>query len=280
MCIRDRSESGHVFIQDDTPGSTRVVIAHGPSKSGIDIQDNGDVKITNSNTKTEVTIKDERVYIKGSQIVDVGGDYHLKVGGNYHLEVRGQYNVFANRESKVTYNGEHETIYENDSELSAANGLAIAGSKVGISGSGQIDMFAPTVSHFCTEMNTVATGSINNISTFHNEFILLNKLRLNGLSDLKFNLGQTGKFAAGTDTHLVIGKTTNMKVGAETETTLGATNRTLVGARQETEVGVKSENNLGAKIRNGLGIFAKNTGGANVENVACLLYTSPSPRDS
>tara|TARA_S200000501_G_scaffold104157_1_gene97555 strand:+ start:73 stop:2514 length:2442 start_codon:yes stop_codon:yes gene_type:complete len=264
------SESGHVFIQDDTPGSTRVVIAHGPSKSGIDIQDNGDVRITNSNTKTEVTVKDERVFIKGAQIVDVGGDYHLKVGGNYHLEVRGQYNVFANKESKVTYNGEHETIYENDSELSAANGLAIAGSKVGISGSGQIDMFAPTISHFCTEMNTVATGSINNISTFHNEFILLNKLRLAGLSDLKFNLGQTGKFAAGTDTHLVVGKTTNMKVGAETETTVGATNRTLVGAGQETEVGVKSENNLGAKIRNGLGIFNKNTAGANIENVAAI----------
>ena len=264
------SESGHVFIQDDTPGSTRVVIAHGPSKSGINIQDNGDVRITNSNTKTEVTIKDERVYIKGAQIVDVGGDYHLKVGGNYHLEVRGQYNVFANRESKVTYNGEHETIYENDAELSAANGLAIAGSKVGISASGQLDMFSPTISHFCTEENIVATGSINNISTFYNEFTLLNKLRMSGLSDLKFNLGKTGKFAAGTDTHLVVGKTTNLKIGAESETTVGTCARTLLGTGQETEVGIKSENNLGAKLRSGLGLFVKNTGGANVESVAAI----------
>ena len=264
------SESGHVFIQDDTPGSTRVVIAHGPSKSGIDIQDNGDVKITNSNTKTEVTIKDERVYIKGSQIVDVGGDYHLKVGGNYHLEVRGQYNVFANRESKVTYNGEHETIYENDSELSAANGLAIAGSKVGISGSGQIDMFAPTVSHFCTEMNTVATGSINNISTFHNEFILLNKLRLNGLSDLKFNLGKTGKFVGGTDTKMVCGKTLEAKLGSSSKLTVGNNNTVSAGSGQELECGVKLESNFGAKIRNMLGLKSTSAAGACIENVGAV----------
>ncbi len=263
------SETGQLFVQDDTPGSNRMVI-EGPNKSGIDIQDNGDVRITNSNNKTEVIVQDDRIYIKGSQIVDVGGDYHLKVGGNYHLEVRGQYNVFANRESKVTYNGEHETIYENDSELSAANGLAIAGSKVGISGSGQIDMFAPTVSHFCTEMNTVATGSINNISTFHNEFILLNKLRLNGLSDLKFNLGKTGKFVGGTDTKMVCGKTLECKIGSSSKLTVGNNNTVSCGSGQELECGVKLESNFGAKIRNMLGLKSTNAAGACIENVGAV----------
>lgn len=263
------SETGQLFVQDDTPGSNRMVI-EGPNKSGIDIQDNGDVRITNSNNKTEVIVQDDRIYIKGSQIVDVGGDYHLKVGGNYHLEVRGQYNVFANRESKVTYNGEHETIYENDSELSAANGLAIAGSKVGISGSGQIDMFAPTVSHFCTEMNTVATGSINNISTFHNEFILLNKLRLNGLSDLKFNLGKTGKFVGGTDTKMVCGKTLECKIGSSSKLTVGNNNTVSAGSGQELECGVKLESNFGAKIRNMLGLKSTNAAGACIENVGAV----------
>ena len=263
------SETGQLFVQDDTPGSNRMVI-EGPNKSGIDIQDNGDVRITNSNNKTEVIVQDDRIYIKGSQIVDVGGDYHLKVGGNYHLEVRGQYNVFANRESKVTYNGEHETIYENDSELSAANGLAIAGSKVGISGSGQIDMFAPTVSHFCTEMNTVATGSINNISTFHNEFILLNKLRLNGLSDLKFNLGKTGKFVGGTDTKMVCGKTLECKIGSSSKLTVGNNNTVSCGSGQELECGVKLESNFGAKIRNMIGLKSTNAAGACIENVGAV----------
>ena len=267
------SETGQLFVQDDTPGSNRMVL-EGPGKSGIDIQDNGDVRITNSNNKTEVIVKNDTIYIKGTQIVDVGGDYHLKVGGDYHLEVRGQYNVFANRESKVTYNGEHETIYENDSELSAANGLAIAGSKVGISGSGQIDMFAPTVSHFCTEMNTVATGSINNISTFHNEFILLNKLRLNGLSDLKFNLGKTGKFVGGTDTKFVCGKTLECKIGSSSKLTVGNNNTVSGGNAQETEIGIKSEINGGVKIRVLGGICSKNTAGVNSEIIAAAKFNA------
>jgi len=263
------SESGQLFVMDDTPGSNRMVI-EGPNKSGIDIQDNGDVRITTSNNKTEVIVEDDRIYIKGHQYVDVGGDYHLKVGGNYHLEVRGQYNLNVTRESQVTYNGEHETIYENDAELSAANGLAIAGSKVGLSGSGQIDMFAPTISKFCTEENTVATGSINNISTFHNQFTLLNKLRLSGLSDLKFNLGKTGKFAAGTDTKLVVGQSTEVKVGSSQKLTAGAANTTTIGASNETEVGVKGENNLSGKLRNGLGVFWKNTVGMVGESSAAI----------
>ncbi len=263
------SESGQLFVMDDTPGSNRMVI-EGPNKSGIDIQDNGDVRITTSNNKTEVIVEDDRIYIKGHQYVDVGGDYHLKVGGNYHLEVRGQYNLNVTRESEVTYVGEHETKYENDAELSAANGLAIAGSKVGLSGSGQIDMFAPTISKFCTEENTVATGSINNISTFHNQFTLLNKLRLSGLSDLKFNLGKTGKFAAGTDTKLVVGQSTEVKVGSSQKLTAGAANTTTIGASNETEVGVKGENNLSGKLRNGLGVFWKNTVGMVGESSAAI----------
>ena len=39
------SETGQLFVQDDTPGSNRMVL-EGPGKSGIDIQDNGDVRIT------------------------------------------------------------------------------------------------------------------------------------------------------------------------------------------------------------------------------------------
>ena len=261
------SESGQLFVMDDTPGSNRMVI-EGPNKSGIDIQDNGDVRITTSNNKTEVIVEDDRIYIKGHQYVDVGGDYHLKVGGNYHLEVRGQYNLNVTRESEVTYVGEHETKYENDAELSAANGLAIAGSKVGLSGSGQIDMFAPTISKFCTEENTVATGSINNISTFHNQFTLLNKLRLSGLSDLKFNLGKTGKFAAGTDTKLVCGTTIEGKLGTSQKLTCGTATTTTVGASNEVEVGVKGENNLSGKFRNGLGVIWKTSLGMVGESSA------------
>ena len=247
------SESGHMMVMDDTPGSSRMIIEHGPSKSGTHIYDNGDVRVTNSGDQTEITIKNKNVVVKGNANLEVEGDYHLKVGGNYHLEVRGQMNMFSVRESKFTFSGEHKTIYKNDAELSAHNGLAIAGSKVGISASGQLDHISPTITNLCTEFNTVATGSINEISTYYNEFTLLNGLRLHGLSDIKLNLGSTARAALGTDSDMVAGAQTKLKLGQETNATIGNETRTKVGAAQETEVGAKAENNLSMKLRNLIG---------------------------
>ena len=252
------SESGHMLAMDDTPGSSRLILEHGPSKSGTHIYDNGDVRVTNSNNQTEITIKNKNVVVKGNANLEVEGDYHLKVGGNYHLEVRGQMNLFAVRESKFTFSGEHKTIYKNDSELSAHNGLAIAGSKIGLSASGQLDHIAPTITNLCTEYNTVATGSINEISTYYNEFTLLNGLRLHGLSDIKLNLGSTARAALGTDSDMVAGAQTKLKLGQETNATIGNETRTKVGASQETEVGAKSESNLSMKLRNILGADLSN----------------------
>ena len=251
---------------DDTPGSTRMILEHGPSKSGTHIYDNGDVKVTTTGNGTEVTIKDKNVIVKGNANLEVEGDYHLKVGGNYHLEVRGQMNMFAIKESKFTFSGEHKTIYKNDSELSAHNGLAIAGSKVGISASGQFDAIAPTITNLCTEHNTVATGSVNIFSTFYNKFCLLNSLGLNGLSDTKFNLGSTARAALGVETDLVAGAQTKLKVAAEQNVTVGSDTRCKIGAASETEVGAKAENNISAKIRNGLGLSMKNVLGADFQN--------------
>ena len=260
------SESGNMILMDDTPGSTRMIMEHGTSKSGTHIYDNGDVKVTTTGNGTEVTIKDKNVIVKGNANLEVEGDYHLKVGGNYHLEVRGQMNMFAVRESKFTFSGEHKTVYKNDSELSAHNGLAIAGSKIGISASGQFDAIAPTITNLCTEHNTVATGSVNIFSTFYNKFCLLNSLGLNGLSDTKFNLGSTARAALGIETDLVAGAQTKLKVAAEQNVTVGSDTRCKIGAASETEVGAKAENNISAKLRNGLGLSMKNVLGADFQN--------------
>lgn len=260
------SESGHTIIMDDTPHSTRVIVEHGPSKSGIHIYDNGDVKVTNSNTKTEVTIKDQNIQIKGNCNVQVDGDYHLKVGGNYHLEVRGQMNMYSIRESQFTFSGEHKTIYKNDAELSAHNGLAIAGSKIGLTASGQIDLFGPTISSFCTEQNIVATGSINQISTYNNRFTLMNQLKLAGLADVTFNLGKTIRGALGLETDLVAGDQKKLKLGTENELTVGAKNETKVGTGTETEIGAKCENNLSSKLKSLLGFDLSSTLGIKSQN--------------
>ena len=60
------SESGSMVLMDDTPGSTRMILEHGPSKSGTHIYDNGDVKVTTTGNGTEVTIKDKNVIVKGN----------------------------------------------------------------------------------------------------------------------------------------------------------------------------------------------------------------------
>jgi hypothetical protein len=133
------SETGTMVMMDDTPYNSRLVIEHGPSKSGIHVYDNGDVRITNSATKTEVTIKDQEIVVHGNVKMAVDGNYHLKVGRDYHLEVLGMYNLTVNRESKLTYAGEHKCYYKNDSKLEANNGLALVASKLGISCSGQYD---------------------------------------------------------------------------------------------------------------------------------------------
>mgnify|MGYP001444673146 CR=1 FL=1 len=66
------SETGTMVMMDDTPYNTRLVIEHGPSKSGIHISDNGDVRITNAQRKTEVIVKDNDIVVHGNSNVFLG----------------------------------------------------------------------------------------------------------------------------------------------------------------------------------------------------------------
>ena len=138
------SETGTMVMMDDTPYNTRLVIEHGPSKSGIHISDNGDVRITNAK-KDEVVIKDNDIVVHGNVNMMVDGNYHMKVGKDYRLEVLGHYNVSVNKESKLTYYGEHKSIFKNDSRIEATNGLALTASKLGLSASGQYELFTQSL---------------------------------------------------------------------------------------------------------------------------------------
>lgn len=101
-----RSESGHVFEVDDTPGKERILDYH---KSGTykEIDANGNETITVVGSKYMVTIGSEHLYVKGTG----GGGYQLTVDGNvrqyvkgnYHLEVEGNKTeyIHGHRQSKV-----------------------------------------------------------------------------------------------------------------------------------------------------------------------------------
>ena len=242
------SETGSMVMFDDTPYNTRMKIQHGPSKSGIVIYDNGDVRITNSQKKTEVTVKDQEIIVKGNVKMNVDGNYHLKVGRDYHLEVGGMYNVAVNRESKITYAGEHETLFKNDGKIEATNALALVSSKLGITSSGQTEMFSPVYTTWTTEQNHFALGSYNITAMYKNDFIALNKLKIIGQNNVAARIG------------------TNFEMG------FGNSNRTQMGAESENWLGKKAKNIFGANSENKLAIDAKNTVGVTSKNTSALNF--------
>ena len=267
------SETGTMVAMDDTPYNTRLVIEHGPSKSGIQIFDNGDVRITNSQNKTEVTVKDQEIVVHGNVKMMVDGDYHLKVGRDYHLEVLGMYNLAVNRESKVTYAGEHKTFYKNDARLEANNGLALVASKIGLSASGQYELQSPIATTFCTEQNHFAIGSYNITSLYYNRFTGLNltemtvgnavKTRFGTLFDSgigtanKFQMGADSEWWGGAHQEVGMGAWSENKLGVDQEATLGVTAFTKAAAEINTITGAAFKSTTGLLFDNAQGLFAE-----------------------
>jgi hypothetical protein len=275
-----QASESHVIVMDDTPYNNRLVIEAVGSRTGFQVDDDGNIRVTNSNNKTEVTFGKQLVTIKGDAFINVKGDYHLKVGGNYHLEVAGQYNVFANRESKVTYNGEHETIYKNDAKLSAGNGFALAASKLGFSASGQLDLHSPSFSTYCTEQNHLCSGSWNLFTMYENKYIGLNKFILVGGNKISLRAGTntdigtgiSNTFQATTENVWKGGLYNTTIMGTNTVTRLGIDNDTTVGATTKSKLSTSLENITGAMFTNTTGICTKSIEGVMLDITAALAF--------
>ena len=245
------SETGTMVLMDDTPYNTRLVIEHGPSKSGIHISDNGDVRITNAQRKTEVVVKDNDIIVHGNVNMMVDGNYHLKVGKDYHLEVLGHYNMSVNKESKLTYYGEHKSIFKNDSRIEATNGLALTASKLGLSASGQYELFSPVATNWVNEMNNYCIGSFNVITSFYNKHVGLN------------NFSQ------------VVGNSISNRIGSNFEVGVGTSNKTQLGSNSgwyggtysEVGTGIWSENKLSADQKSTLGVSSMQKAAASWESI-------------
>jgi hypothetical protein len=248
------SEAGHIIVMDDTPYNNRLVIEAAGSRTGFRVDDDGNIRVTNSNNKVEVTFGQQDVKIMGDAHIEVKGNYHLKVNGNYHLVVGGHYNVFANNLSKITYSGEHETIYSNDAKLSAANGLAFAGSKIGISASGQLDIHAPSFSTYCTEQNHLLSGSWNLYAMYENKYIGLNKFCLIG--------GNRINLRAGTNTDVGSGVSNKFQATAENVWKGGLYKTTIMGLNSTTRLGIHNDSTVGATSKTKLAVDLETVGGA------------------
>ena len=245
------SETGTMVMMDDTPYNTRLVIEHGPSKSGIHISDNGDVRITNAQRKTEVVIKDNDIIVHGNVNMMVDGNYHLKVGKDYHLEVLGNYNLSVNDRSSLNYLGQHQTIHKSDARIESSNGLALTASKLGLSASGQYELWSPVATNWVNEMNNFCIGSFNIVTTFYNKSVSLN------------NYSQ------------IVGNNILNRVGLNFEIGIGSSNKTQLGNEQDWYggtyggifTGIYSKNKLAAQQSNCTGVSSDNKASASWESI-------------
>ena len=275
------SETGTMVMMDDTPYNTRLVIEHGPSKSGIHISDNGDVRITNAQRKTEVVIKDNDIVVHGNVNMMVDGNYHMKVGKDYHLEVLGHYNVSVNKESKLTYYGEHKSIFKNDSRIEATNGLALTASKLGLSASGQYELFAPVSTQWVNESNNICIGSYNILTTFYNKHVGLNNFSqivgnniLNRIgSSFEIGVGLRNSTQLGSEQDWYGGTFSEIGTGIWSENKLAADQKSTLGVTSYTKAAAYVDSIVGAKFCNTTGIFADSAQGLKF-NASVPLSTS------
>lgn len=276
------SEVGTMIAMDDTPYNSRLIVEHGPSKSGIHIYDNGDVKITNSQTKTEVTIKDENIIVHGNVNMIVDGNYNLKVGKDYHLEVLGHYNLSVNRESKLSYYGEHASYFKNDAKLEANNGLALTASKFGVSASGQIEVHSPIYTRFTTETNEFNLGSKNLFTLYKNDFIGLNKVKFITGNNLESRIGTSFKQGIGLSNMMQLGieneywggNHSQLGTGIWTENKLGIDAENTTGITSFTKSSAHFESIVGASFKNTTGIFSDNAQGIKFGTSAAIDFTA------
>ena len=274
------SETGTMVMMDDTPYNTRLVIEHGPSKSGIHISDNGDVRITNAQRKTEVVVKDNDIIVHGNVNMMVDGNYHLKVGKDYHLEVLGHYNLSVNKESKATYYGEHKSIFKNDSRIEATNGLALTASKLGLSASGQYELFAPVSTQWVNEANNICIGSYNIITTFYNKHVGLNNFTqivgnniLNRIgTSFEIGIGSQNKTQLGTEQDWYGGTFTEIGTGIWSENKLSADQKSTLGVSSYTKASAYVDSIVGAKFTNTTGIFSDTAEGLKFTNSAAINF--------
>jgi|TARA_R100000084_G_scaffold39378_2_gene16090 hypothetical protein len=274
------SETGTMVLMDDTPYNTRLVIEHGPSKSGIHISDNGDVRITNAQRKTEVVVKDNDIIVHGNVNMMVDGNYHLKVGKDYHLEVLGHYNLSVNKESKATYYGEHKSIFKNDSRIEATNGLALTASKLGLSASGQYELFAPVSTQWVNEANNICIGSYNIITTFYNKHVGLNNFTqivgnniLNRIgTSFEIGIGSQNKTQLGTEQDWYGGTFTEIGTGIWSENKLSADQKSTLGVSSYTKASAYVDSIVGAKFTNTTGIFSDAAQGLKFTNSAAINF--------
>jgi hypothetical protein len=124
------TETGHIFEVDDTPNNGRIHEYHN-SGTFYEVQADGS-KITKvMGDDYEITVKDKKVYIKGSCDVTIAGDARMLVQGDKYEEIGGNLftTVAGNRVTKIIGNDLIEVASGQNSSIARDQALRVGGSK-------------------------------------------------------------------------------------------------------------------------------------------------------
>lgn len=122
------TESGHVFEVDDTPNNGRIHEYHN-SGTFYEVQADGS-KITKiMGDEYEITVKDKKVYIKGSCDVTIAGDARMLVQGDKYEEIGGNLytTVAGNRVTKIIGNDLTEVLSGQSTNVSRDSSFRTGG---------------------------------------------------------------------------------------------------------------------------------------------------------
>jgi hypothetical protein len=221
------TESGHVFEVDDTPNNGRIHEYHN-SGTFYEVQADGS-KITKvMGDEYEITVKDKKVYIKGSCDVTIAGDARMLVQGDKYEEIGGNLytTVAGNRVTKIIGNDLVEVASGQNSSIARDQALRVGGSKTDL----VIGNSTETVGGNKT---TTSGGNISSISVGNTSIqAILGYKVTSWTGDVSIN-APLGKFKA---------LSLNMSLSA-------ALNQTLTGAVQLVEASsLQTLSSVGAQV--------------------------------
>jgi hypothetical protein len=158
------TETGHIFEVDDTPNNGRIHEYHN-SGTFYEVQADGS-KITKvMGDEYEITVKDKKVYIKGSCDVTIAGDARMLVQGDKYEEIGGNLftTVAGNRVTKIIGNDLIEVTSGQNSSIARDQALRVGGSKTDlVIGDSTQTVGADKYSTVGGNISSISVGSTNN----------------------------------------------------------------------------------------------------------------------
>ncbi|MDA8940830.1 hypothetical protein N9H34_01705 [bacterium] len=161
------TETGHVFEVDDTPNNGRIHEYHNAG-TFYEIQADGSKTTKVVGDEYEITLKDKKVYIKGTCDVTIGGDARMLVTGDMYQEIGGNLftTVGGDRITKVVGNDMTEVLSSQSTNVSRNTSFrsggdhtnTIVGSNTESVGGSKFTMVAGSSSSHVLEKTSMISG--------------------------------------------------------------------------------------------------------------------------